>query len=76
MTYRATNESSTQTPEERADEARRILFDIGLADHTDEMTQKEREFCAKLINEHDIVGTITVSPKQLWWLRDLKEKYL
>jgi hypothetical protein len=76
VTYRATNESSTQTPEERSEEARIIIDDMGLRDATDSMTQKEREFVAHIINEIDIVGHVTVSPKQLWWLRDLKEKYL
>lgn len=76
MTYRATDESSAQTPEERSKEAYRIIVEMQLQDHTDEMTQKEREFMAHLINEIDIIGDATVSVKQLWWLRDLKDKYL
>jgi hypothetical protein len=73
MTYRATNESSTQTNEERADEARKII-EMGLADHLERMTPKERDFVERIA--HDSADVLFVSVKQLWWLRDLKERYL
>ena len=78
MTYRATNESSSQTPQERVDEARRILFGCGLNDVAErgELGPRERDFVAGMVSSLDINGdAATVTVKQLWWLRDLKEKY-
>jgi hypothetical protein len=74
MSYRATNESSTQTPQERCEEARRILNKVGLADHVDEMTSAEQNFVSRLISDLEIAD-VPVSIKQLFWLRDLVDKY-
>ena len=76
MSYRATNESSTQTPQERSDEARRILFKMELRDQIDVMTDHEANFVGGLANDMEVVETVAISPKQLFWLRDLAEKYL
>ena len=76
MTYRATESSSSQTPDERQAEARKILFDMGLAAYVDLMAEKERDFVSRLANDLEIRSSVAVSVKQLWWLRDLKEKYL
>lgn len=72
MTYRATDESSTQTAAERASEAKRIL-DMGIRDRAERMTQRERDFLASITTQ---ACTGDVSIKQLWWLRDLHSRYV
>jgi hypothetical protein len=71
--YRATADSTTQTPEQRVAEARQILFAMGLTD-VREMSKAEADFVNRFGGEIDI--GVVPSPKQLWWLRDLKDKYL
>jgi hypothetical protein len=57
-------------------EARKILYDLGLKDAGLE-TDKEQDFVASLIDRFEQYGERTViSSKQLFWLRDLKERYL
>lgn len=78
MTYRATENSSALTPEERVAEAKRILFDLKLVDYMDMMTPKEQSFVG---DQKDKLEPLSREPqwisiKQLWWLRDLKEKYI
>lgn len=75
MSYRATRDSSSQSPEERAAEAIKILFEMGLADNVERMSHNEQSFVYGLLGAHD-TGALGVSVKQLWWLRDLKDKYL
>jgi hypothetical protein len=77
MSYRATNESGDQSPVERVEEARRIL-DMGLIHEMDRMTAKEAAFVEQMVNDQTYreVGMPNISIKQLWWLRDLKDKYL
>lgn len=65
MTYFNT---STQTANERRDEADRLIQ--MLEGFEDAMTDKEKTFLSQM---H---GSVPVSPKQLFWLRDIKEKYL
>jgi len=77
MNYKATEDSSTQTPEERIAEAQRILFEIRLVDHLLGMEPREFKFVRKMqesLSRTSIQGQF-VSIKQLWWLRDLKDKY-
>lgn len=74
MAYRATEESSSQSPDERLSEAKRIM-EMGLSSVLEEMTFTERQFVETLISDFDDRRT-SISVKQLWWLRDLKEKYL
>lgn len=75
MAYSASDHSSTQTPQERSEEARRILFKIGLAEEVEAMTPGEQNFVSRLTNDMEIAD-VAVSVKQLYWLRDLKNKYL
>lgn len=75
MTYRATNESSDLSHEERIAEARKIVIDMDLQGHTGDMTAKESGFVLVMANDLGL-GHANVSIKQLWWLRDLKDKYL
>jgi hypothetical protein len=58
---------STQGADGRRSEADRILQI--LADQLDEMSSVEREFVERIADGE-------VSPKQLYWLRDIKDKYL
>lgn len=71
---RALGESG-QTPEERAREAKRLAE--SLLDTTPAMKEHEREFVEKMAERTQEYGEQTfVSPKQLFWLRDLYERYL
>jgi hypothetical protein len=65
--------STTQSGAERADEARRLLA-MGLEDIMDNMRVNERDFVMGMVGSLD--AGVDPTPKQLWWLRDLKEKYL
>ena len=56
----------TLTPAERIEEAGRIVE--MLASHMDELTDKERSFVEGIES--------SCSVKQLFWLRDIKDKYL
>lgn len=57
-------------------EAHKILFDLGLKDAAME-TDRESDFISGLIDRFDEFGSRTViSSKQLFWLRDLADKYL
>ena len=69
MTYAGNGSGNTQTPDERVAEARIILSILGEAADTKQMSSVEREFFQKMN------GCNFCSPKQLWWLRDLKAKY-
>jgi len=73
MAYRATRESTTLSQSEINDEARSI-FEMGLDGQSSLMSDCEREFIESMGNKLDVGYDISV--KQLWWLRDLKDKYL
>jgi hypothetical protein len=75
MAYRATDDSSSQTPEERQAEAQRILG-MGLEDMASrgELTKRENDFVTDIAGK--MAQGVMPSTKTLWWLRDLKEKYL
>ena len=75
MTYRATNESSELSASERFQEATKILAQMGLENQTDRMTAKESKFVIEMVARCSM-DDAPVSVKQLWWLRDLKDKYL
>ena len=71
MSY-AGNGESAQTPDERRAEADRILkilietdFDI------DTLNVAEHRFVSQQFDDQ----TVPISPKQLFWLRDIKAKY-
>jgi hypothetical protein len=69
MTYTSFDDSScTLTPFERRQEASRIVNRI--QDCLDQMTPVERRFVESMGCDF-----APVSAKQLWWLRDLNEKY-
>jgi len=62
---------------DRMSEARRILYDMGLLQHMEMMQPHERTFVEnqKLKFESYHERTL-VSVKSLFWLRDLKDKYV
>lgn len=84
MAYNLLNQaqSSTLTDQERAAEAKRILTRIKPAIEsaiaTDESprgwTDSGFDFACKMLDALELVGSVEVSVKQLFWLRDLSEK--
>jgi hypothetical protein len=68
VTYHPLTEDTGQTPERRAEEARDIVR--MLDDLIEQMEPHEGKFVASM------EGADKCSPKQLFWLRDLKDKYL
>jgi len=68
-------QTSGSTDFERLQEARRILFDMGLKDHLFDMNPKSCEFVEATLERIEKFGDRTIiSPKQLFWLRDLKDQ--
>jgi hypothetical protein len=68
MSYHSLSEC-TLTADERQAEAIRIA-DI-LTNSLSKMSQKEREFVLLMGSAH-----VNVSTKQIFWMRDLRDKYL
>lgn len=69
------HQESGGTAEDRANEAHRIVFEMGLKDIA--LEPREQDFVGKIAERLEQYGSEAfVSPKQLFWLRDLKEKYL
>lgn len=68
MTYNPLTNDTGQTPERRREEANDILK--MLDGHVEEMTPKEQGFIESMADQD------WCSPKQLLWLRDIKDKYL
>lgn len=67
MSYHDLSEC-TLSPEERSEEADRIIQILSLVD-PDFFTKTEERFIS------DMISSKTVSVKQLFWLRDIKDKY-
>jgi hypothetical protein len=66
---------SGQTPERRSEEADELVGK--LADAEAAMMEHEAKFLRDMQERFERYGNKTmVSPKQLFWLRDLLEKYL
>ena len=62
--------------DDRNNEAAHILFDMGLQNAAFEQSAEEN-FVADLVERFEkYEGRTFVSSKQLFWLRDLKDKYL
>jgi hypothetical protein len=63
---------STQTPDERRAEADRILKILIETDlDIETLNVSERRFVSQQLDDQ----TVPISPKQLFWLRDIKAKY-
>ena len=76
MTYHPLTSDTGQTPARRSEEAHDILFKHRLIDHMESMTAKQREFVEEMAVEFDLDPEHPISPKQLLWLRDLKEQHV
>jgi hypothetical protein len=75
MTYHQLSNDTAQTPERRAEEAQQLIKQ--LADHTETMNQKEQGFISETSDRLDQYGTKAfISPKQLFYLRDLVSRYV
>lgn len=72
MSYRATDDSSSLTADERSQEAWRIYHEMKLCDYLDEMTPNARSFLERLASE----DFESVSVKQLFWIRDLADRHI
>jgi hypothetical protein len=60
---------------DRLEEAKKLLA-MGLTENLEQMSEKERKFVEDTITRIDDYGIeALVSAKQLFWLRDLKDKY-
>ena len=71
MRYHALANDTGGTADDRRSEADRILNMIVGHLTPEELTGKEADFVASIMD-----GNVPVSPKQLFWLRDIKDKYL
>lgn len=70
------NDESGGTPEQRTAEARRVLK-ILLETDFDEFQHKDRKFIEEMSERFDRYGDKTsISPRQLFWLRDIKDRSL
>jgi hypothetical protein len=70
MTYHPLANDTGGSPADRLEERDRILKIFEDNETFGQLTQKEQEFI-------ESIGTaLAVSPKQLFWLRDIKDKYL
>jgi hypothetical protein len=67
MAYHPLAQDTAQTPERRREEAEQLLS--LLQPHYNEMMNHEQKFWS------DMQQTSLCSPKQLFWLRDLRDKY-
>ena len=75
MTYHPLTDDSGQTPERRAEEAQHLLK--MLENSATGMQPNELKFIAETAARFEQYGPRTiVSVKQLFWLRDLRDKYL
>lgn len=77
MAYNTLTKDSGGDNSDRAIEAHKIVVGMGLLDKTEEMKPHEREFVESIAERLEQYADLTlVSTKQLFWLRDLKERYL
>jgi hypothetical protein len=70
MTYHDLSTDSGSTSLERKEEAKRIIDIITDCVDISSMTTKESDFIS------DMIDATEVSVKQLFWLRDIKSKYV
>jgi hypothetical protein len=69
MAYHPLANDTGGSPEDRRNEADRILKILEDVDAV-QFTTKEDQFIGQIRDD------VPVSPKQLFWLRDIKDKYL
>ena len=62
---------------DRAQEAQRIIVEMGLIGRVEDMSLRDRGFVERLADQLERYGDLCfVSPKQVFWLRDLAERHL
>ena len=64
---------STLSDDERRTEAEKLVKE--LFDHLEEMSYRERDFISRFFGQFDAGIQPYVSPKQLFWMRDLYGRY-
>lgn len=82
MGYNNIDEDSAQSAADRESEAIRILNRIGdtmvhlmhSGEYVPGVSMNARIFVSELVDTLELTGRLTISVKQLWWLRDLNEK--
>lgn len=75
MAYHPLADDSGQTPERRTEEAQNLVE--MLEDHEDEMSPSDRNFYRSTAERFKQYGLrTTISVKQLFWLRDIKDRVL
>lgn len=72
MAYHPLANDTGGSDEDRRNEADRILKMLVDIDPEFHMTPSEQRFIEKMYDD----GAQPISPKQLFWLRDIKDKYL
>ena len=70
MAYHSLANETGGTADDRRAEADRIISMLISNRVYDALTEKESEFVQRVENN------VPISPKQLFWLRDIKSKYL
>jgi hypothetical protein len=76
MSYPGRGQGTTQSADERREEAWQILYKHDLANLTQAMSEREAGFVDDLCTAFERYGDRTIiSVKQLWWLRNLLERY-
>jgi hypothetical protein len=67
-------QESGQTPERRREEAEKLLGQI--IDHVEAMTEREQGFVRGMAERFEKYGDQTlVSVPQLFWLREIRDRY-
>ena len=70
-------QTSGSSGSERYQEARRILYTMDLIKKVTAMNTKERAFVESMVKRIETyVEDTIIAPAALFWLRDLKDKYL
>ena len=67
------DQGSTLTADERAAEAIRILRRLA-GSNLSSQTDAAQKFVEELQSDLDFLGTVGVTVKQLWWLREISER--
>jgi len=68
------NESGHASQDDRNQEAERLIDELAVSPMLEDMPFKERQFINDM-NRAKQNGSLFCSPKQLFWLRDLYERY-
>jgi hypothetical protein len=72
LSYHPLANDTGGTSDDRRAEADRILKIIDSCIDTDALNERENIFIEQMLDDQ----TVPISPKQLFWLRDIKDKYL